>query len=249
MRRINFYERDNHLLINASPVEGMRFLMEHRPNLQVDLTVIDPDYSKVHILLDTDFYKNVCDVVKIGCPVLHFTCNDKHTSKNSAREYRIVNELVDKYDFCRREPLTWQKYKGQKLIPTKLPWSKFGMPNDIDRILIFLKNRPGCNGPIPPPGYVDYRKLHKNQTALLSYPADQKSQFKPLDLFKDLVAALCPKNGIVLDTHMGGANLLRVSLPAGQTYIGIEPHEGLFNDACKCLRRDGNWAPIREILI
>ena len=47
---------------------------------------------------------------------------------------------------------------GMKLQQKKLSRAKYGMPNDTDRIIVFLKkNGPNC----VPPKYVDFRKMTK----------------------------------------------------------------------------------------
>jgi hypothetical protein len=104
------------------------------------------------------------------------------------------------------------------------------------RIILFLKKIHVSGYNCVPPRYSDFRLLHKNQSALLNYPANQDNQFKPDDLMANLNKALCSRGGTVLDTHIGGGALMRAVLKAKQPYIGFESDRYLFDEAVGSLK-------------
>lgn len=84
------------------------------------------------------------------------------------------------------------------------------------------------------PKNLDLSKLH-NMSSMLFHNANQKEQFKPLTLCHDIVTALSNINDIVLDTHMGSANLGIETINTDRIYIGIESNNGLFIKAVNTL--------------
>jgi DNA modification methylase len=105
-------------------------------------------------------------------------------------------------------------------------WShqRTSTPKDIDFLIISIKKRIGL------PKHLNLQELHKG-SSIIVHPADQKSQFKPASLCRDIVKALTPEGGRIFEPYMGSANLAVEAIKLGRTYYGVETDEKLFNDA------------------
>lgn len=146
-------------------------------------------------------------------------------------------QALKKFGLRHRSTVIWEKYYGQKLTFRKKSRLKTCTPNNVDFLEILTKSVPSYKYM---PDHVDMRLLCKEESAIVRHQADQETQFKPLSLCSDIVAALSPDGGTVLETYMGSANLGEASLKQGRKYIGIETNRGLFNAAVAKLNKINN---------
>jgi DNA modification methylase len=217
----------NNILINSNQADAIAYLMSL--GMTFDLIVEDPDYRNIGANLKSGHYKQLYKLLNDKCPLLHYTYNTSGNAncKESA-PYILINELA-KNRFKFKNQVIWNKYAGQKLIPTKTSHRKTATPNDVDFLIVCLKNTTMLSKKL------DLSILHRG-SSIINHSADQKKQFKPLSLCVDIINALSSENSAVLDTNMGGANLMTAAVNNNRIYVGIEPHIGLFDDAVKRLR-------------
>jgi len=195
--------------------------------LTADLIVVDPDYRDIGRLLKTEMYKHLRDILGERRLLLHYTHNAAGaTNCRMSLPHNLIQGLSE-HKLRYVNLLPWAKYSGQKLINKKMSWLKSATPSDTDMLILCSKNA------ISVPNYVDLEKLHKKQ-GILYHQADQRSQFKPAGLCKDIIASLTKSKSLVIDTHMGGGNLAIESLIAGRRYIGLETDKTLVK---QCLKR------------
>ena len=195
-----------------------------RMGATVDLVVCDPDYRNIGKDLKTEHYVDVRRILRSGCPMLHYTYNASgNRNCKMAAAHELVPALI-KRGFRYKDTIFWNKYNGQKLHQQKLSHRNSTAPNDTDLLIITLKSKSTF------PEYVNMEYLCKG-SSIIYHQADQKRQYKPQSLCTDIVLALTPLGGTVLDTHMGNGALSTSCQITGRSYVGIESCPELFYKA------------------
>jgi len=218
----------DHILINADHTEALRYLANN--NYVFDLIVEDPDYRNIGKNFKTDHYDNLYKILKSKCVMLHYTYNTNGRSNCPASALHIlIPNLINK-KFRHKSNIFWNKYFGQELQPHKLSHERSATPNDIDILILMLKHTKQF------PKHLNMKLICK-KSGMLYHSANQKQQYKPHTLCKDIILALSISNNVILDTHMGSANLGVECINLGRRYVGIESDKRLFDDAVEKLTK------------
>lgn len=221
-----------HVLIQADQVPAYEYLL--KSGHSVDFIHCDPNFKDIKADFDSGSYDLLKDLLNLNRILLHYTANNSGASKTySDYEIRLyLEDLSRKQGLNFKLKIVWDKYHEEDLKLQKRSHRQTALPNDLCFLNVFIKGSKYFDKN----HHINVDKMCKGHS-IIRHKAEQDSQFKPSSLCRDILLAFTHRGDTVLDTHMGGANMMEECVKLNRTYIGVETDKKLFESAVKRLRK------------